>query len=282
MPVRRGNCDRSFLDFEINEALAGRTPLGSFVAEYCYFFAFCMFAVAGSCLFTGLWKKGGAFHMLSWVLLAVSLFLAVHYSNDKFGSGIRELFGYKAGETSGWAVLISYLFQTALYAWIPLVLCRLLDDTDPDRLIAIGAAIVTGIIVSIYVNEWLKEFASRPRYMMLIRQEDPRAGFRNWWQMFPYLARSGNEHSWPSGHMTAITSLFTLPMVIGCLRKSSRLKTGIAFGTACVAVLGVGYNRISMTNHFLTDVCSAVLITYLLYILISTAFLKTVKKEPGA
>ena len=30
-----------------------------------------------------------------------------------------------------------------------------------------------------------------------------------------------------------------------------------------------------MTNHFLSDVCFGTLITYLIYVLISTAFLRT-------
>ena len=52
------------------------------------------------------------------------------------------------------------------------------------------------------------------------------------------------------------------------------VKAGIAFSLACVFVLAYGYNRIHMTNHFLSDVCFGTLITYLIYSLISTAFLR--------
>lgn len=270
----------SFLDYEINVALADRTPLGSFIARYSYFFAFCMFAAAGGCLFKGLRKKGGARSIPAWVLLAVSMFLAVHYSGNKFGQSIRELFGYKAGESAVWPVLLSYLFQTAIFIWIPLLLAGLLDDTDPDKLIAVGAAIIAALVVSIFVNDWLKDFASRPRYKYLITLDDPRAEYRNWWQMIPYKATSGNEQSWPSGHMTAITALFALPMIVDCMKKRSRLKTGISFGIVCAIVLTVAHNRISMTNHFLTDVCFAVLFTYMIFAVISTAFLKIAKKKP--
>jgi hypothetical protein len=41
-----------------------------------------------------------------------------------------------------------------------------------------------------------------------------------------------------------------------------------------VFVLLYGYNRIHMTNHFLTDVCFGTLITYLIYAVVSTAFLR--------
>jgi ABC-type multidrug transport system permease subunit len=46
------------------------------------------------------------------------------------------------------------------------------------------------------------------------------------------------------------------------------------FIVACVFVLLYGYNRIHMTNHFLTDVCFGTLITYLIYAVVSTAFLR--------
>ena len=39
-----------------------------------------------------------------------------------------------------------------------------------------------------------------------------------------------------------------------------------------------GYNRIHMTNHFLSDVCFGTLITYLIYALIGTAFLRAGKE----
>ena len=49
---------------------------------------------------------------------------------------------------------------------------------------------------------------------------------------------------------------------------------GRAFALACAFVLVYGYNRIHMTNHFLSDVCFGTLITYLIYSLISTAFFR--------
>lgn len=45
---------------------------------------------------------------------------------------------------------------------------RLLDDRNPDRLIAVGAAILIAGITADNVNSWLKQVASRPRYKYLI------------------------------------------------------------------------------------------------------------------
>ena len=61
-------------------------------------------------------------------------------------------------------------------------------------------------------------------------------------------------------------------------QKRSAGKNTVAFVIACVFVLLYGYNRIHMTNHFLTDVCFGTLITYCIYAGISTAFLRATEK----
>ena len=63
-------------------------------------------------------------------------------------------------------------------------------------------------------------------------------------------------------------------MLTDVMKKRSSRKNGISFALACVFVLIYGYNRIHMTNHFLSDVCFGTLITYLIYALISIAFLR--------
>ena len=271
----------SFLDFDISEALANRTALGEFVAAHAVFFPCCVNAAGSGCLFAGLRKKGGACRLPAWGLLALGMFLAVNDANRAFGGSIRGLLGYTAGESAVWPVFLSYLIQTAFLAWIPALLVRFLDDSDPDRLIAVGAAILAAGIAASGVNGWLKEFASRPRYKYLLKQEDPRAAYRAWWQMVPYLGGGDSLKSWPSGHMTQVTSVFTLPLITGCLKKPGRLKSGIAADIACAAALAVGYNRIHMTNHFLSDVCFGFLITYAIYAAVSAACLKAAEKRPG-
>jgi membrane-associated phospholipid phosphatase len=162
-----------------------------------------------------------------------------------------------------------------LYVW-PIVLCnKLLDETDADRLIAVGAAILVAGVLADNVNLWLKQVASRPRYKYLLTLDDPASAFRNWWQMIPNLAgNDDNFKSWPSGNMTIASMMFSLPMLTDVMKKRSLKKNTIAFVLACVFVVVYGYNRIHMTNHFLSDVCFGVLITYLVYSLISTAFLR--------
>ena len=130
------------------------------------------------------------------------------------------------------------------------------------------------------MNLWLKQVGSRPRYKYLITLEDPKSEYRNWWQMTPNLAGSNdNFKSWPSGNMTIASMMFALPMLTDCLKSRSEGKNRASFIAACAFVLLYGYNRIHMTNHFLTDVCFGTLITYLIYAGISTSFLRAAEKK---
>ena len=269
----------SFCDFGINEALANKTEIGAFFATYGSYFSYCLYPAAGACLFVGLREKGKRYHMLAWTLQIVGFYMAVYYSNSYNGKAVRALLGYKAGETSAALSVFSWLFWVVLYAWVPFVMVKLLDRTDPDKLIAVGAAILVAGIVADNVNLWLKQVGSRPRYKYLITLDEPISEFRNWWQMVPNLAGGDdNFKSWPSGNMTIASMMFSLPMLTDLFRNRSEKKNLIAFGIACAFVLLYGYNRIHMTNHFLSDVCFGTLITYLIYAGISTAFLRAAEK----
>ena len=270
----------SFCDFSINVALENKTGLGAFFATYGSYFSYCLYPAAGACLFVGLRKKGERFHMLAWTLLILGCFMAVYYSNSYNGKAVRALFGYTAGESAPLLSAASWLFWAALYAWVPLVMVRVLDGRNPDKLIAVGAAVLVAGIAADNVNLWLKQVASRPRYKYLITLDDPKSGFRNWWQMIPNLAGGDDSFkSWPSGNMTIASMMFALPMLADVTKKRSAAKNLRCFIVACVFVLVYGYNRIHMTNHFLTDVCFGTLITYLIFSAVSAAFMKGLIKN---
>ncbi|MBR5089535.1 MAG: phosphatase PAP2 family protein [Ruminiclostridium sp.] len=269
----------SFCDFGINEALANKTDIGAFFATYGSYFSYCLYPAAGMCLFKGLSKKGGNYKMLAWVLLIVGYYMAVYYSNSYNGKSVRALFEYTAGESSPLLSVLSWGFWVVLYAWVPIVCYFLFDDIDPDKLIAVGAAILVAGIAADNVNLWLKQVGSRPRYKYLITLDEPMSEFRNWWQMIPNLAGSNdNFKSWPSGNMTIASMMFSLPMLADVCKKRSMAKNIVCFALASVFVIIYGYNRIHMTNHFLSDVCFGTLITYIIYSVISSAFLKGTSK----
>ena len=175
--------------------------------------------------------------------------------------------------------MLSWGFWVVLYAWAPIVCYFLFDDIDPDKLIAVGAAILVAGLVADNVQQWLKQVGSRPRYKYLLTLDDPASEYRNWWQMMPNLAGDNDSYkSWPSGHMMIATMTFSLPMLSEVCKKRSMVKNTVCFAIACVYIIIGGYNRIHMTNHFLSDVCFGTLITYLIFAVICSAFMKAARK----
>ena len=99
-------------------------------------------------------------------------------------------------------------------------------------------------------------------------------------QIIPNLAGSNdNFKSWPSGNMTIAAMMFSLPLLTGVMKNPSAKKNWIAFGLACGFVILYGYNRIHMTNHFLSDVCFGTLIAYLIFAVVSSAFLRAAEEK---
>ncbi len=270
----------SFFDYAISTILANKTSLGAVFATYGSYFSFCLYPAAGTCLYLGLKKKGGKNRMLANVLLVLACFLAVYYSNSYSGASVRELLGYVPGTSSPLLSVQSWLLWVILFAWVPIVMRRVLDDEKPEKLIAVGAAILVAGVLSDQVNLWLKQVASRPRFKYLLTLEDPMSQFRAWWQMVPNLAGSNdNFKSWPSGNMSIAAMMFGLPMLTDVTKNRTVRRNWIAFALACAFVCLYAYNRIHMTNHFLSDVCSGTLISYLIHACLSRAFLKAAGEE---
>ena len=167
-----------------------------------------------------------------------------------------------------------------LYAWVPFAVARLLDDSDPVRLILVGAALLIVCIMADSSMQWLKQVGSRPRYKYLLTLEDPVSEFRNWYQMIPNLAGTNDNYmSWPSGHMSIVSALFALPVLTDCMKNRSSRKNMISFVLVYIFILVCGYNRIHMTNHFLSDVCFGVLIVTSLTAGICTVFIQAIPEK---
>ena len=246
----------TFCDLDISRALANKTELGTYFATYSPFFAYCLFPAGGACLYAGLRKKGKAWKNVVVLLAAFAWFMAVYL-------------------TAFLSSAASWLLWAALYAWVPFVVNRLVDDSDPVKLILVGAALMVSCFMADVAMQWLKQVGSRPRYKYLLTLEDPASGFRNWYQMIPNLAGTDdNFMSWPSGHMSIVSTLFALPVLTDCMKKRSAKRNLVAFALVCIFVLLCGYNRIHMTNHFLSDVCFGVLIVSMMTAGICTVFLK--------
>lgn len=264
----------SFLDFNISMSLKNVTTLGLHFATYGSILSFSLYPAAGMCLFKALKKKGKNYTFLAWTLLVLSFLLAVFYSDEYNGPRLREVLGDFPAVS-----FVAILIWILIYSWVPLLFYFILDDVDSKKLIAVGIVILLAGVISDSLNSFLKQLGSRPRFKYLLTLEDPLAGFKNWWEWNPYMAGDNDLFkSWPSGNMAIASMMFSLPLLIGLVKKSNKTMLYISFAFACAYVLLYGYNRIHMTNHFLSDVCFGTLFGYLVYALINQGFQSIIKK----
>ena len=258
----------SFYDYQISEALSRKTDIGEFHQDYGNIFSHLLYPVAGICLFKGLRKKGSRFSSLAWGVLGFTLFWTFYSFLDTSGDDLREAYGYVPGQPGSFLPLalstLTWVALECLTAWLAYLV---LDDEHADMLLAIGSVILLAGIFSEFINTWLKLVGCRPRYRYLVTLEDPASEYRSWLEMVPYLKDESLFRSWPSGHMTKSTIMLTLPMLADVLKCKKPYVKKLLFAFAIVWIVVMGYNRIHMNAHFLTDVCFGVLITYCLYAL---------------
>ena len=255
----------SIFDFQISVALSNKTDLGDFIQKYGNILSHCLYPAAGICIFKGLRKKGKKFNTLAWGILILSIFWTFYSFLDTSGKHLRAVYGYDPGAGSVLPLVFTFLTWIAVAVFAAWIAYRIIDDENSDLLIAIGAVILISGMFSEYINAWLKVVGCRPRFRYLITLDEPISEFRNWWQMTPYIKDESSFRSWPSGHMTKATIMFTLPMLASVLKNKKAHTKYWLFGFAVIWIVIIGYNRIHMNAHFLTDVCFGVLITYCVY-----------------
>lgn len=260
----------SFIDYDIDVALYNKTTIGEHFATYGSIISYCLYPAAGMCLFKAFKKKGKNYAILAWTLLVISVFLAVYYSDNYNGSKLRGVLGDFTG-----AWFVSILIWILIYSWVPVVCYFVIDDSHPERLIALGVTILVAGVASDCVNSWFKQLASRPRYGYLLTEEAKQAGitFKNWWEWNPYAAGDNDGlKSWPSINMTIAMMAFMYPSLIANIKKSNKIVEYVAFGFVCAYVILYGYNRIHMGKHSLTDVAFGALFTYIVFVLVDQGF----------
>ena len=271
----------SFYDYQISEALSNITDIGDFHQHYGNIISHLLYPVAGICLFKGLRKKGSNFNAPAWCALGYSLFWTFYSFLDTSGKYLREVYGYVPGEPGSFLPLaLSYLTWIALACLTAFLAYQIIDDEHADMLLAVGSVILLAGIFSEFINTGLKVIGCRPRYRYLLTLDDPASEYKNWWEMIPYLKDESNFRSWPSGHMTKATITLTLPMLAGVLKWKKTYIKNLLFAFAIIWIVVLGYNRIHMNAHFLTDVCFGILITYCLYALTAKLVFSIFEKDP--
>lgn len=268
----------SFRDYEISAALAHVTGIGDIFATVSPMAAYALVPVGLGCFYTGLKKKASSGKIPGWIIRLLTWIAAILVSDGFYGGTVRFVLGFVLDDTSKLFPLAAWLFWAAAYAVIFAVMPHIMDDTDPNRLMAVGLGLWISMMASDLAVQWLKEIGSRPRYKYLLTLADPYSGYRNWWQMMPHTSGgNGDLLSWPSGHMSVIGDLFALPLFFDCMKHRSDRRNRIVFLFVCIYMVICCYNRIHMTNHFLSDVCFGTLDAFLIISVICSVFLRIAK-----
>ncbi len=249
----------SFYDYQISEALAGRTEIGSWFAWYGQTAAYMFPAIGGVCIYRGL--KGDRYESAGKAGLIFGFIQSLLYCNEQGDKEVRAAFGYVPGESSPLLSVCGLLFWAAIAAVCMFVAFKIIDDKNKKKLVMTGLMMIGATALSFWLKDWLKLVGSRPRYKYLLKLDDPHSAYRNWWEMIPYLAgKEDGLMSWPSGHLLKASLMLMLPMLSDVSGKSSRKRNLVCWLIGVAYMVLFVYNRIHMTNHFLSDVCWGALI----------------------
>ncbi|MCR5322552.1 MAG: hypothetical protein K6E85_04715 [Lachnospiraceae bacterium] len=152
----------SFFDLQISESLSNTTTPGSYFQDYANVLSYCIYPIAGVCLYKGFLAKGERYRHLAVFSLVIVGYWSVHIFNLGYGKYLRRDLGYNVEEgSSGLLVILTYLICIAITCLFTFIAFKLLDDKDSDTLIAIGLVIVISGIINGAVNDWLKLLACR-------------------------------------------------------------------------------------------------------------------------
>lgn len=268
----------SFYDYQISEALAGRTDIGSWFAWYGQTAAYMFPAIGGVCIYKGL--KGERYESAGRAGMAVGFIASMHYCNEQGAKEIRAAVGYVPGESMPFLSLAGLLFWAAIIAVCMFIAWKVLDDRNRKKLIMAGLMMIAVTSLSFWLKDWLKLVGSRPRYKYLLTLDDPHSAYRNWWEMIPYLAgKEDGLMSWPSGHLLKASVMLMLPVLSDISRKSSPGRNLVFWFIAVAYILLFAYNRIHMTNHFLSDVSWGALIQISVMTLMYRAMIRPAEAE---
>ncbi|AUF83757.1 phosphatase PAP2 family protein [Mesoplasma syrphidae] len=157
-------------------------------------------------------------------------------------------------------IIISLVLNSALVSLIFLGVV-LYVDTDPEWIIEdrrLIRHVILMIIFIVIVNLSvliLKEIFARPRPQTIFA-ENSLEEYRPWWK----IRYTGKNRSFPSGHVAAASTMLGLTILFD--KEDSKGKYLIAHLVGWICILLVGFSRMIMTAHFLSDVVAATIIAF--------------------
>ncbi len=246
-------------DYDINASINNTSSgFGNFLADYGEMPLFLFLPFATAVLFSAL-EKGAKAYLVKKILAAVFHFVALVYFFSRFimGEIENETMQYVLGIVFGLVggALCLFLFSK--------ISPETLKKLKPFAIYAI-----LGILCVALSTELMKNIWGRMRFRDLLKTADPAGNFTAWYlpQFFT------GDKSFPSGHTSAASStllLMALPDVFKKLKKYEILFFLFAFAFTFM----VGYSRMIVGAHFLSDITIGASLGMLFYGLLRQVYL---------
>ena len=163
------------------------------------------------------------------------------------------------------------------------------SQLQPKQLLYILVFLTLVIAVAVGINQLAKIFMSRPRFRFLADNDVIASSFKNWWDMSGRSVRDswvGKEDtisgaiitkeefkSFPSGHMTNTTAIIAIMAMLPVINEHIKVKQEIMLVIGLVWALILGFSRMLVGAHFLSDVSMGALLTVVVFYALNEIFL---------
>ena len=181
-----------------------------------------------------------------------------------------------------WFIIIKMYFGSSLELWLEMLISLPLNallfafisfsEQTKIKLVKFAFFAIIVIALSILINQGLKFLWGRYRFRDLYRA-DTLNNFTPWWKI---NGINGNK-SFPSGHVTAATTMFSLLYLLKLFNVKKISKVLLAVGLG-IYVVCVAYSRIVIGAHYLSDVTMGFAVTFVIYTLLYNLYSKYEEK----
>ena len=277
----------SFLDLQINQAIYDRyNGFGIFMSA---FGESPVYAFMGAIGFGFLWLTKSYKRVWQRIILIVLFIAAIGICTYYQGHHIFCVNAYITESTGlkilGYGIGLVFALLGALAGYFLFKYSTL----SPKQLLYILVFLTLVIGVAVGLNQLIKIFMSRPRFRFLSDNGVIASSYKNWWDVSGRSVRDSwvgqtdtisgaivtkeEFKSFPSGHMTNTITIIAIMAMLPVINEHIKVRQEIMLAIGLVWSLILGFSRMLVGAHFLSDVSMGALLTILVFYVLNEIFL---------
>ena len=280
----------SFFDYEINSAIySTNNGFGIFFSAFAPIIGYGVLVFLCGFMHRQAIKEKTTWVKISYFLLSIGSYIAMTIISAGHVTSIN------AYDCKNWTWLW-IIIEAIIFAGI-FVIGDYYGKKNENPKLAYAALVLAAFMVCdlVPLGQILKVVASRPRFRITV--DNPygiKANFFNWWELtdsfkalkdqFGTITPELSEHfkSFPSGHTgVAAVLIFGLPFLCNIIPQLKNKET-LVYIIGVVFTILMGFSRMLVGAHYLTDVCFGALFMIVLCIFANEINLKFFIKEDNA